>query len=137
MTIGKLAKRAGVHVETVRYYERRGLMPKPNRRLSGYRQYTDKDLERLLFIREAKNLGFSLDEVSQLLSLRVDPVTNCRDVKRLAQAKIEEIETKIAAFQKIKEALTGLVLSCESGPPNSECPILEALEPKRFGKIRS
>ena len=136
MTIGKLAKKAEVNIETVRYYERRGLMPKPSRRTSGYRQYTEKDVERLLFIREAKNLGFSLDEISQLLSLRVDPVTSCQDVRRLAETKIEEIEKKMDAFRRIKKVLTKLAFSCKAGSPDSECPILEALDTKGLQKSR-
>ena len=91
-------------------------------------------MKRLLFIREAKNLGFSLDEISQLLSLRVDPVTSCEDVRRLAETKIVEIEKKIDAFRRIKEALTELTLSCKAGSPGSECPILEALDTKGLRK---
>ena len=130
LTIGQLAKRAKVNIQTVRYYERRGLLPEPPRRESGYRQYSLHDLARVQFIRHAKELGFSLKEIMELLSLRVDPNTTCLDVKRRTEAKIVDVAGKIQALQKIKEALTHLAGLCWGSGPISECPILEALDSK-------
>lgn len=105
VTIGQLARRAQVHVETVRYYERRGLLPQPIRQWSGYRQYSQDDVTRLRFIKHAQRLGFSLKEIAELLSLRVDPDTSCRDVKHRAEAKLADIEEKIRTLEQIKNAL--------------------------------
>lgn len=127
LTIGQMAKRAEVNIETIRFYERRGLMPKPLRRESGYRQYSDGDIARLRFIRRAKELGFSLKEISELLSLRVDPDTTCGDVKRRAEVKIADMEEKIKALQRMKKALTKLASTCRGRGPTTECPILEML----------
>ena len=131
MTIGQLAKKAQVNVETIRYYERRGLIPEATRRESGYRQYSEDDVARIQFIKHAKELGFSLKEISELLSLRVDPETTCGDVKRRAEMKIADIDEKIQTLLRIKKALTRLVGSCRGRGPSSECPILEALNSKK------
>ena len=131
-TIGQLAGKAQVNIETVRYYERRGLMPDPPRRESGYRQYSQNDIARLQFIKRAKELGFSLKEVSELLSLRVDPHTTSGAVKRKAEEKITDIEEKIKDLQRMKEALTELTAVCKGQGPTSECPILEALNSKNL-----
>jgi MerR family mercuric resistance operon transcriptional regulator len=128
LTIGKLAKKAEVNVETVRYYERRGLIPKPPRRDPGYRQYPQDVVARIQFIKRAKELGFSLKEIAELLSLRVDPSTTCGDVKRLAEIKIADIEEKIRTLKSIKKALTKLVTMCSGQGPTGECPIIEVLD---------
>jgi MerR family mercuric resistance operon transcriptional regulator len=128
VTIGQLARKAQVHVETVRYYERRGLLPPPARRWSGYRQYSHDDIIRLRFIKHAQRLGFSLKEIAELLSLRVDPDTSCRDVKHRAEAKLVDIEEKIRTLERIKNALKQLVAACRGRGPTTMCPILEALE---------
>lgn len=134
LTIGKLAKRAEVNVETVRYYERRGLIPRPPQRNSGYRQYPQDIVARIQFIKRAKELGFSLKEISELLSLRVDPNTTCGDVKRRAETKITDIEEKIRVLQRIKKALTRLIVLCSGEGPTSECPIMEVLDTKEANK---
>lgn len=126
-TIGQLAKKAHVHVETLRYYERRGLLPEPPRSESGYRQYSADAVLRIQFIKHAKELGFSLKETMELLSLRVDPETTCADVKSRAEAKIFDIDEKIRNLQRMKKALTKLAAECTGSGPGSECPILEAL----------
>lgn len=131
LTIGQLAKKTKVNVETVRYYERRGLISEPPRRESGYRQYSQDAVSRIQFIKHAKELGFSLKEISELLSLRVDPDTDCGDVRKRAEAKIQEIEEKILALQRMKEALTKLAASCRGQGPTSECPILDALNSEK------
>lgn len=127
LTIGQLAKRAEVNIQTVRYYERRGLIPEPPRRESGYRQYPQSAVVRIQFIKHAKELGFSLKEVAELLSLRVAPDTSCGDVKRRAVAKIAEVEEKIRTLQRMKNALRELASACKGQGPTSECPILEKL----------
>ena len=128
LTTGQLAKQAQVNVETIRYYERRGLLPEPPRRWSGYREYSQADVAHLRFIKRAKELGFSLSEISELLSLRVDPDTTCDDVKQRTEIKIADIEAKIQTLERMKKALKKLVASCSGRGPTSACPILEALE---------
>ena len=127
MTIGQLAGAAGIGVETIRFYEREGLLPKPPRRRSGYRQYPPDALARVLFIRRAKELGFTLKEINELLELRVDPDKSCADVRALAKAKIADVEEKMADLGRIKDALEKLARACRSKGPTSECPILAAI----------
>jgi MerR family mercuric resistance operon transcriptional regulator len=128
MTTGQLARRAHVNVETIRYYERRGLLPEPARRPSGYRNYPSDAVRRIRFIRCAQQLGFSLEEVGDLLRLRVDPETPCSEVKRRTEAKIDEIDRKIEHLRYMQRALTTLAESCTGEGPITECPILEAIE---------
>ena len=127
LTIGLVARRAGVGVETVRFYERQGLIEEPPRRLSGYREYDEEVVCRLGFIRRAKDLGFMLKEIKELLSLRHDPSTPAADVKRRAEAKIADIEAKIRTLQKMKKALAKLTSACR-GHASAECPLLHALD---------
>ena len=128
LTIGKLAKRVNVNIETIRYYERRGLIPKPRRRESGYREYSDETTKRILFIKRAKDLGFSLKEVDELFSLKIAIGTTCSDVKSKAEGKIADIDDKIKILQRMKKALFKLSKVCSGAGPVTECPILEALE---------
>ncbi|MEE9524807.1 MAG: MerR family transcriptional regulator [Thermodesulfovibrionales bacterium] len=128
ITIGKLAEQAGVNIETIRYYERRGLMPRPERRASGYRQYNPDSAKRIRFIKHAQELGFSLKEIDELLSLKLDDRTPCSQVRKHAEEKIADIEIKIKTLQSMKKALTKLTKACIGNGPVSECPILEALE---------
>jgi MerR family mercuric resistance operon transcriptional regulator len=128
LTIGKLAKKANVNIETIRYYERKGLIPKPNRRESGYREYSEDTVRRIQFIKHAKELGFSLKEIHELLSLRLDPKTPCSEVKNRAEIKIADIEEKVKTLQRMKKALVKLTRACSGKGPVMECPILEALE---------
>ena len=131
MRIGELAKRAGVNIQTVRYYERRGLLHDPRRRRSaGYREYTDATLERLRFIRRAQELGFTLSEIGELLALRLDPGTTAAEVKQRATEKIVEIEGKLRDLERIRHALTHLAGQCRGGRgPVGDCPLLDALGP--------
>lgn len=130
MRIGELARRAGVNIQTVRYYERRGLLHDPRRRSAGYREYTDATLERLRFIKRAKELGFTLSEIGELLALRLDPGTTAAEVKGRAKEKIVEIEGKLRDLERIRHALSHLAGQCRGGRgPVGECPLLEALGP--------
>ena len=128
ITISKLAKKTEVNIQTVRYYERRGLIPEPQRTESGYRQYSYDTILRIRFIKRAQKLGFSLKEISELLSLRVDKNTTCGDFKNIAEVKISEVEKKIRSLNGIKKALTKLVALCSGEGPTSECPIVETLD---------
>ena len=128
LTIGQLAKQAGVTVETIRYYERRQLMPEPPRLASGYRQYAPDDVVRLRFIKRAQGLGFSLAEIADLLALRVKSDTVCNEVQRQAEEKIAAIETKIEQLQRMKRVLSELVHACHDNQLTNECPILTVLD---------
>jgi len=128
LTVGKLAKEVGINLETVRYYENIKLMPKPKRRDSGYRVYSEMDLDRLKFIKKSQQLGFTLKEIKELLFLRIDDETKCGDLKKLAEHKIGEVNSKIDELKKIKTALEKLSSQCHGSGPKSECPILENLE---------
>ena len=128
LTIGKLAKQAHVNRETVRYYERRRLLPRPSRSISGYRVFADDAVRRLRFIRHAQELGFSLNEIRELLALRVKSVDTCDRVREQAEAKIVDIKKKIKALQHMNEALSELVSACARRGRTKECPILDSLE---------
>ncbi len=127
-TIGQIARTAEVGIETIRFYERQGLLEKPARRELGYRQYSESVIARLRFIKRAKELGFSLNEIKELLTLRVDPLTTCAEVKQRAEAKIADVEEKIQSLQRIKKALVKLTTVCRGSGPADECPILGALD---------
>ena len=128
LTIGEVARRAGVGVETMRFYERQGLLEEPARRASGYRQYGEDVVSRLRFIRRAKELGFTLKEIAELIALRLDPSTTSADVKRQAQDKLDDLEARIRDLQRIRQVLIGLTTSCPGCGPASACPILDALD---------
>lgn len=128
MKIGELAQRAGVNIQTVRYYERRGLLPEPQRRPSGYREYGPDALDRLRFIKRAQELGFTLAEIGELLALRLDPTTPAAAVKARAEAKIADIDRKLHDLERIKHALVHLAGRCHGGRgPVGDCPLLDAL----------
>ena len=133
LTIGEVAKAAEVGIETVRFYEREGLIAEPPRRQSGYRQYPPDTVRRLRFIRRAKELGFTLKEIGELLDLRVDPARSCGDVRTLAKAKMADIEAKMLDLARIQAALTELVRTCRGRGPTSTCPILDALDEQDTG----
>lgn len=132
MTIGKLAKASGVGIETIRYYEREGLIVRPwDANQSGFRKYDQSVLQQLAFIRRAKELGFSLAEIRELLSLKAQPNANCSRAKAQAEQKIAEVERRIADLMKIKEALRVLADSCNANHLVAECTILVALDANR------
>lgn len=126
LTIGKLAKETGTNIETIRYYERRGLIPEPPRRESGYRVFSQKYVERILFIKRAQILGFTLNEISQLLAM-ADGMADCKDIKKFAEDKVKDIESRIRDFKKIKKVLHDLVKRCPDKGKVSDCPIIESL----------
>lgn len=128
LTIGQLAKRTHINLETIRFYEREGLIENPPRLPSGYRAYPAETAQRIRFIRTAKKLGFSLKIIRELLALRVDPVESCAHVKAIAEDKIEDIEQRIRALQRMRKVLRSLVAACESREPTNDCPILDSLE---------
>lgn len=132
LTSGQLAKETRVGVETIRYYERRGLIPKVPRRESGYRQYPQDMVLRIRFIKRAQELGFSLKEISELLSLRVDPNTTCADVRKRAEVKVADVDEKIQILQRMRRVLVKLIRRCQGRGPTSECPILEALASEKM-----
>jgi MerR family transcriptional regulator, copper efflux regulator len=128
LTIGEVAKRARVHIETLRYYERRGLLASPLRSKSNYRQYTDDIVRRVRFIKAAQALGFSLKEINELLSLRAAPQASCTDIRTRTETKITDIDAKIDWLIAMKHALLRLVEECSTNGPLTDCPILAALE---------
>lgn len=127
-TIGQVARHSGVGVETVRFYEREGLIVQPSRPESGFRRYPPDAVGRVRFIQRAKALGFSLREIGELLSLRVDRAAPCIEVRKRAEAKITDIEKKIETLLGMKRALEKLTAACRKREPTGDCPILEALE---------
>lgn len=128
LTIGKLAKQASMTVETLRYYEHRGLISPQQRTPAGYRLYLPNTLQRLRFIRRAQLLGFSLDEISDLLSLSDSPTESAKEVKRITQAKVADIDARLRDLERMKQALSMLEKRCSGHHiSTTECPILAAL----------
>ncbi len=125
-TIGSLAHTAGVNVETVRYYQRKGLMPEPARQYGGIRRYTAADLGRLRFIKSAQRLGFSLEEIGELL--RLEDGTSCAEARRLGEAKLMAVRRKLSDLQGIETALSSLVTQCGDARVRVRCPLIDALQ---------
>ena len=130
MTIGQVAKLAGVGVETIRFYEREGLLNKPKRRQSGYRVFTQEVVGRIQFIKKAKQLGFSLREIRDLLFLRVDSRATIADLKNHVDAKIHQIDDRLRDLKRMRGALVRLSKSCTGRGPIGECPLLDELDRK-------
>lgn len=126
--IGEVARRADVNKETVRYYEKRELIPKPDRRRSGYRIFTQRHIDQIKFIKRAQQLGFTLSEIKELLELRMDEETSCSEIKEEARQKYQDVTQKIKDLRQIQETLVDLIDSCSEGGPIGNCPILNALE---------
>ncbi len=130
-TIGRAAKGIGVNVETIRFYERRGLIDQPPKPASGgFRDYPAETLGRIRFIREAQELGFSLDEAGELLALRADPNTDCAAVQRRAEGKLAEVQLKIEKLETMGNALKTLIAACPGKGALGACSVIEALESK-------
>ena len=124
-TIARLAAAADVHVETVRYYQRRGLLPEPARSQGSIRRYTDADAEQLRFIKRAQGVGFTLEEVTNLLALRSRSC--CSATRSLAMAKLEVIEQRLGELQRLRAELTEWVADCDANATESNCPVIEHL----------
>lgn len=136
ITIGRLAEAADVNVETIRYYQRRGLMPEPDKPHSGHRRYTDADLRRMQFIKRAQALGFTLDDIGSLLEL--DRAHACSETRELAAHKLAVIESKLDDLKAMRKALTTLLRQCDAGTASGSCPIMHALaaDPPRLPRSR-
>jgi Hg(II)-responsive transcriptional regulator len=135
---GELARLANVNVETLRFYERQGLLSKPPQRASRYREYPPEAVGLVCFVKRAQALGFSLREIKELLALREVQRATCGQVQVLARRKIEEIDAKISDLRAMRAALTKLLNGCTGTAPIAQCPIIESLadEPKHEGKPR-
>jgi Hg(II)-responsive transcriptional regulator len=134
--IGEVAQQAGVRVQTLRYYERSELVPPPKRRASGFRDYPAETVQRVKFIKRAQRLGFTLDEIRDLLRLRSDENADCSAIREAAAAKARAIREKIRDLRAIETSLRELVESCRGDRPTRECSILGALEVPARGKAR-
>jgi Hg(II)-responsive transcriptional regulator len=137
MKTGQVAEQAGVNIQTLRYYERRGLLHAPARRESGYREYTPQAVEIVLFVKRAQELGFSLDEVASLLDLAAGGPANCARARDLATQKLAELDAKVASLGAMQRSLRRLVATCDKPRHERECPLLDALadgdQPARLG----
>lgn len=128
MTIGKLAERVGVGVETIRFYERQGLLEQPPKPERGFRIYPPDAVDRVRFIRQAQELGFSLTDARELLDLRTDPMADCSDVQRRATAKLDDVRAKIERLRLIENALERVVAACPGQGNLDCCSIMTAME---------
>ena len=128
MRIGEVAAEAAVNIQTLRYYERVGLLPRPNRNPSGYREYGANAVRRVRFVKRAQELGFTLAEVGDLLTFREQSQTACQHVEARASTTLDRINEKIRDLECIRSALSEYVDSCRKGPPVGECPLLQALD---------
>lgn len=126
LTIGALAETAGVNVETIRFYQRKGLMREPDRPLGGIRRYGEADLARVRFIKSAQRLGFSLDEIADLLKL--EDGTHCTEAREQAERKLADVRARLADLQRMEEALQGLVECCRTTSGRVKCPLIAALQ---------
>jgi Hg(II)-responsive transcriptional regulator len=127
LRIGELARRAGISVEAIRYYEKQGLLAAPPRLASGYRSYPAATIRRLRFVRRAQGLGFTLGEVAELLALRVGRSGRCHQVQKTAELRLHDVEVKIARLTAIRAALAELIEACSTRTTTEECPLLAAL----------
>ncbi len=125
-TISKVAKELSINVETVRFYERRGLIEQPVKPEVGYRHYPDETVNRIRFIKRAQELGFTLEEIANLLILEDRP---CSQVQDLAEHKLCAVKEKMADLRRLEKALKALLVQCHSNEDDSHCPIIDALQP--------
>ena len=136
-SIGQLAKSAGVHVQTVRYYERLRLLGPAARASSGYRLYGSEEERRLRFIKNAQALGFTLRETAELLDLRVSSRAQCGDVQRKAQAKLKQVEAKVRDLQALARALRRVIRTCRAGQTINQCQIVSHLEKNQGSTVQA
>ncbi|MGH9206926.1 MAG: MerR family transcriptional regulator [Acidimicrobiales bacterium] len=128
MRSSQLAAQAGVNVQTLRYYERRGLLPAPERSVSGYRSYDTQAVRTVRFVKRAQQLGFSLEEIDSLLELAAGGPASCDAAKTVATEKLAQLEEKIASLLSMRDSLRQLVATCDRSPNKRECPLLDAIE---------
>ncbi len=126
LTIGAFAQAAGVNVETIRFYQRKGLLPQPDRPYGSIRRYSQKDVARVRFVKSAQSLGFSLDEVAGLLTL--EDGAHCSDARRLGEQKLADVRAKLADLHRIESALSTLIDDCCANGTRGSCPLITALE---------
>jgi len=127
MRTSEVAGRAGVNPQTLRYYERRGLLPEPPRSTSGYRSYPDETVRVIRFVKRAQELGFSLDEVEELLHLARGGPSSCDTARGLARARLADLSAKIADLERMRDSLLQLVDTCARPRQERDCPLLEAI----------
>lgn len=127
MRTSQVAAQAGVNVQTLRYYERRGLLPEPERSESGYRSYGTRAVRTVRFVKRAQTLGFTLEEIESLIALAAGGPDSCDSAKALAAEKLDQLERKIADLAAMRNALCQLVATCEWAPRQRECPLLDAI----------
>ena len=127
LTVGKLAEAAGVGVETIRFYERRGLLQQPEKKTSGYRQYEPGAVARIQFIKRAQAIGFTLKEIGELMQLEQDSRSQCGDVQQRAHEKVRLVDQKIADLVRMRAELVRLSACCDSDQPLSECQLMNCL----------
>ncbi len=132
MKVGEVAKKAGVNVQTLHYYERVGVLKPKTRLESGYRDYDETAIRIIRFIKHAQELGFSLEEVQELLSLRADKKSKCARVRASATVHLKDIEQKIAKLEAMKATLQSLIADCKRSKTDSECPLLDCLDNEQF-----
>lgn len=133
--IGTLSERAGVNIETIRYYERAGVLPKAERGENGRRIYRDNDVSRLAFIRHARDLGFDLKAVRELLELQEQPEQSCETASRLAATQLAAVKSKIQRLTRLRDELDRMVKSCKNGPV-AECRVIDALAAAKYASTK-
>lgn len=135
LTIGQLAKQTQVSIDTLRYYEKEGIITPPERTESGYRQYSEDYIDRLIFIKKAQELGFSLTEIIELLSLQHSSEPDlCDEVQEKAKNKLKDIKEKMDMLDRMKQVIESLICACENRETGEECPILNSLSHRDNGK---
>ncbi len=126
LTIGGFAKCSGVNVETIRFYQRKGLLPEPNKPYGSIRRYSKTDVARVKFVRSAQRLGFSLDEIAELL--RLEDGAHCDEASHLAEHKLKDVREKLADLKRMETALSGIVHACHTRKGNVSCPLIASLQ---------
>ncbi len=134
MSIGTLSKESGIGIEAIRFYERSGLLKAVGRKTSGYRIFDDNSLKSIIFIKHAKDLGFSLSEIQELLNLKADKKSKCQSVQVKAETQLQSVKEKIINLKRIKNALSDLIQQCRRRKTESECPLLDCLDNCGFEK---
>jgi MerR family mercuric resistance operon transcriptional regulator len=125
-TISKVGKELGINIETIRFYERKGIIKQPIKPETGYRHYARDTVNRIRFIKRSQELGFTLDEIANLLSLNDKP---CSQVQKLAEQKFSVVKEKMADLQRLEKALNGLLVQCNNNEDDNRCPIIDSLQP--------